>query len=308
MKICHVCGNIAADHARFCRMCGTVLSDTEQPQKHGVFATLGKILLYILMFFCVQTVVSMAVGVVIGIMAGFATVSNTPDELTQKLEDILNDVLPLISLISNVVFVGAVSLFFAVRKKNVAKEVRLCKFPLWTIPVCAVFGYCINPVISFISAIIPWPESLVEYYNSSTESLVSGSIPLTVIAISLVTGFAEEFLFRGIVVTRLRRICSSTVTVIVSAVIFAAVHLNPISFVGIFILAVILAKIFFKYDSVIPCMIVHAAFNLFAIIGFPSDNSAFVFGFIFICAAIALGTAYLLLKGSSDTTEVPEEN
>ena len=308
MKTCHVCGNITGDHAQFCRICGTMLPSSDQPKKCGFWATLGKVLLYVLMFFVVQTVVSMVVGIVMGTVVGLSSATISPEELETKLNEMLNGALPIISLVSNLIFVIGILIFFAARKKNPAKEVRLRKFPLWTIPVCAVFGYCVNPIISFVSALIPWPEHIVQYYNSSTESLVSGNLLLTVIAISIVTGFTEEFLFRGIVMTRLKRIFSSTVTVTVSALIFAAVHLNPISFVGIFVLAIILGIIFFKYDSVIPCMIVHAFFNLFAIFGFPFDNTVFVFGFIFMCAAVALGTGYILLKkDSSLETDVDNE-
>jgi membrane protease YdiL (CAAX protease family) len=153
-----------------------------------------------------------------------------------------------------------------------------------------------NPVITFLTGLIPWPEQFFKYHDTILNSEVMKNLPLTIITISLVTGFTEEFLFRGIVMTRLKRICNSTLTVIISALIFSAIHGDPISFLGIFIIGVLLGVVFLKYDSVIPCMIIHAAFNLFAILGFPSNHPLFVLGFVLTCAAVSLGMGYILLR------------
>lgn len=318
MKVCLICGHGCKDNSLFCSNCGSGLPASPIQKKPSLFLTIGKIALYIALFFVVQTAVSLAVGLIVGVAVALSNPTSSPEMLTDATTKYMMEALPIISLISNLVYVAGISLFFVIRRKNAAKEAGIGKFSWWMIPLCAVFGYCINPVISFISALIPWPRFLVEYFNSGTEDLVSGNLVLTIVSISIITGIVEEYLFRGIVMTRLSRICGTVANVMISALIFAIVHLNPISFLGIFILAVFLGFLFKRSGSIVPGMIVHAFFNLFAIIGYPSENTVFILGFISVCAGFALGSGYLLLcrrkevqnvvSNKPDTEEIASDN
>jgi len=295
MKTCLYCGHESVDRSVFCSYCGSRFVTSKNEKKDSKWSIAGKIALYVALFFALQTVISIAIGLVGGIIVAIPNLNATPEELTTKLDQFLSGTLPIVSLITNVIYVLGISVFFGVRKKNPLKETSISKFPIWMLPLCAIFGYCVNPVISFLSAFIPWPNAVVEYFNSGTEELVSGNFIITLISISIVTGIVEEFLFRGIVITRLRRVYGDVTAVMISAVIFAAVHLNPVSFIGIFLLAVFLGFLFIRTGSIVPGMIVHAFFNLFAILGYASENEVFILGFLSICIALSLGCGYLLL-------------
>lgn len=294
MKICIYCGSPVEDDFQFCNTCGKGFSPQEHEKKYSFFGTLVKILLYVLSFFVVQIGVSLIASISVIAAVTLRSEGESYEAITNEASQILNNSSVVLSLISNAIFIAAISIFFTLRRKNVLKEIRFSKFPLWMIPLSAVFGYCANPIISIVSALIPWPEEIVNYYNSSTESLLGGSLPITVIAISIVTGIVEEFLFRGIVITRMRRIFNAGISIVLSSLIFAAVHLNPISFMGIFIFAMFLGILFRKSGSVIPCMIAHAAFNLFAILGYPSENVSFILVFLLICILVCIATGYFL--------------
>lgn len=288
MKKCPLCGRIEKNHVHICDNCGVSLD------KISVWKTLIKVLLYILAFSICSILFPMVLA---NLFLTFVSIS--VNLLPSFIGDLKLNYITfslIITIIADLLFVGMICAFFALRVKRPSEEVRFRKFPLWTVPVCAVLGYCMNPVITFLTGLIPWPEQFFKYHDTILNSEVMKNLPLTIITISLVTGFTEEFLFRGIVMTRLKRICNSTLTVIISALIFSAIHGDPISFLGIFIIGVLLGVVFLRYDSVIPCMIIHAAFNLFAILGFPSNHPLFVLGFVLTCAAVSLGMGYILLR------------
>ena len=88
---------------------------------------------------------------------------------------------------------------------------------------------------------------------------------LYVVAIAVTPAFAEEFAFRGILMGSLRKYGNSF-AIIVSAVMFGAMHGNIIQIPFAFILGLIFAYIDCKANSIIPSIIIHFINNLYSVI------------------------------------------
>lgn len=73
--------------------------------------------------------------------------------------------------------------------------------------------------------------------------------------------FCEETLFRGFLYSSLRRRLSILPAMILSAVLFAALHLDLGGFVPLFCLGCVFAFVFERTKSVIPSMIAHGLWN-----------------------------------------------
>ena len=86
------------------------------------------------------------------------------------------------------------------------------------------------------------------------------------IALMTAVGFYEELIFRGFIMTRLRRVTGSwTIAVIVSSAVFAVLHLidqtaSAVVFVGL--LSIILSLVTIWTRSIIPAIVAHFLFNL----------------------------------------------
>jgi membrane protease YdiL (CAAX protease family) len=77
----------------------------------------------------------------------------------------------------------------------------------------------------------------------------------------LVVPVVEEVLFRGVVFNWLRAHGSVRVAVLVSALLFSAVHLNPVSSVSLFLMGVVLAWLYYYTESLLVPIVAHAAGN-----------------------------------------------
>ncbi|HKV44951.1 MAG TPA: type II CAAX endopeptidase family protein [bacterium] len=85
------------------------------------------------------------------------------------------------------------------------------------------------------------------------------------VLVGLVVPVGEEIFFRGLTYGALRRMMGRPLAIVVSALFFAVAHLEPVEFLPILILGMILAALYEYNKSLIPCMITHAVNNLAAL-------------------------------------------
>ncbi len=88
------------------------------------------------------------------------------------------------------------------------------------------------------------------------------------VLIGIVVPVGEETFFRGLVFGALRRRLGRHVAVLLSALFFAGAHLQPVEFLPIVILGIILAYTYEYTGALIPGMIAHGVNNLAALLIF----------------------------------------
>ena len=74
----------------------------------------------------------------------------------------------------------------------------------------------------------------------------------------------EELFFRGVLFHSFRAKWGVRLGLILSAVVFAAVHPLPLGFLPIFVLGYVLATLLYRRGSLLPCMVTHAMNNTVA--------------------------------------------
>lgn len=75
------------------------------------------------------------------------------------------------------------------------------------------------------------------------------------------TAFAEEILFRGVVLTGLRMTFPDRAAIAVSAAMFATIHLSPIGFIHTGVLGLLFGWLTIRTSSLWPAIILHTAWN-----------------------------------------------
>jgi membrane protease YdiL (CAAX protease family) len=116
-------------------------------------------------------------------------------------------------------------------------------------------------------------------------------------SVALIPALCEETLVRGIVLPSLMRVIGPTGAILVSATVFAAIHLDPYRTLFTLVLGLALGLLRVRTGSLVACVIAHAALNglTFAVAPFIDDPSQ---GMPDPRPALGLG---LLLAGSAAT-------
>jgi membrane protease YdiL (CAAX protease family) len=105
--------------------------------------------------------------------------------------------------------------------------------------------------------IAPTPPGLEEALANAT----AGPTWAVVCAVALVPAVCEELLCRGALTFALRRRAPAAAAVLVSALLFAALHGSPYRFVPTFLLGVLFGAIALRAGSIVPTILAHAVNN-----------------------------------------------
>ncbi len=88
------------------------------------------------------------------------------------------------------------------------------------------------------------------------------SIVVYLALLGLVAPVAEELIFRGFVYAALRRYLPPLAAVGLSAIVFGVMHMNSLALVQIVGIGIVLAVLYERTRSVIPCIVCHAMNNI----------------------------------------------
>jgi uncharacterized protein len=133
------------------------------------------------------------------------------------------------------------------------------RIQLWLVPILIIAALAMVIPLAQISAWIPMPKSIQKLFEGTfTKDTVS-----IVIAI-IIAPMLEEILCRGVVLSGLLKNYAPYKAILVSAIFFGAIHLNPWQGIPVFFSGLFLGWIYYKTQSVIPGMVVHATINIAA--------------------------------------------
>jgi membrane protease YdiL (CAAX protease family) len=115
-----------------------------------------------------------------------------------------------------------------------------------------VFG-----LVEGLSALFPVLFSeIMESYHAEGVGLA-----FAVFQVGPLTAFAEEILFRGIVLGGLRRTFPDGAAIAVSAAMFATIHLSPVAFIHTGALGLVFGWLTVRTSSLWPAILLHTAWN-----------------------------------------------
>lgn len=245
---------------------------------------LGKSVCYLLLFLGMQVLVQVPVIVV---ATGAELSGNTA--LSGELYDWYFRNITTLTAVSGLLTIGVILAFYLIRRKKLGEA-------LWLRPLPApalLTGAALAPALYFVVtiALAMLPEQWLESYSEASAGLDSGGV-IGVIAIVLVAPVVEEFVFRGLIATRLSRAMPGWLAVVLSAVLFGVCHGHPVWFGYAFVLGVFFGFIDLRAGSILPSILGHMVFNaigqIFSLL--PDEGgemiSLAVLGVLFILAVV----------------------
>lgn len=215
---------------------------------------------------------------------------------------------------SNIMYAVGASLipgliFIAASKTRISDVLTSTHVPFSKILPIILFGMGVAMLANVAATIFDTNISLFElknYASQDTEGTTLYEFLLSVIGTALVPAFAEEFAFRGIVLSRLRKYGDSF-AIFASALLFGAMHGNTTQIVFAFLLGLIFAFVDVKTNSIIPSVIIHFFNNFYAVLANSMVNSntlteqqSQVFSYILMVAFSLLGLLSIVYLAKTD--------
>lgn len=315
---CPQCGFENYNGSHFCRHCGAPLpysAPDPQPQQQErsagtkfIVAVL-KALAYLAVFLLSQFAVSAAYGVYLSFTYTLRNgVQNLdPGEMQQELQALMADNMQLVVILSGLITFAVISLVFVLRGKQPLEEMSIRRVPVWELVCGFALGLMLNPAVSLIFSMIPFPQSLIENYDTGMDLLFGGPLWMEIISVVIVTPFIEEVVFRGLVFTRLRKGMSEVIAFILACVIFGAAHGHVISFLYASLLCIVLLAAFRKHESILLSFAIHMGFNGGNyLVRFLPENELILFAALFVCLAASVALVYVLLIRNKQRDEDEE--
>ena len=191
---------------------------------------------------------------------------------------------------------------FAVRKKNILKEVECKKFAKEGILPIVVTALSTNVVLSMVIGYFPWPQGWMEAYMENS-SIIDGSLMSWLMAV-VMAPVLEEIVFRGLVYTRLKKGMPAIAAAIVASLAFGLCHTGIIWVIYATALGLVMTWVFEKYQSLAASILFHFSFNLMGqILSMIPESMEFVV-WILAVAGVA-GIVYGVKQMKNVVVEVP---
>lgn len=235
---------------------------------------ISKSICYVGLYFGMQIVVSFmasfVASIVFGVIAGvkLGAEGKTADDLdanalTQMVVDCVNGNLALLIVISGVLTILFLWVFFTIRKKEFIRETNIRPFALkhWPAVLLGSLGLCF--FVNFGMQLLPIPEEVLLEYAESSAGLMEGPFVMLLLSNTIMAPLVEEILFRGLVFGRLKKAMPTWLALVLSSFIFGLMHGQILWICYTTLVGLVLGLAAWKTDSILAPMFMHFAFNLF---------------------------------------------
>ncbi len=276
----------------------------EQSRAKRVLGAIGKACAIFGVYFGAQVAVTSFFTVIFTALSVSSGGAFDQEAITERLNSCLME----ITLISNVLAIVLCMLLCSIfRKKHPIEAIDLTvsfeKKPL-TLGACAFLGIFGQIAILFLLNIIPFPESWQQMLNENNSQIASSGMLIQVLSVAIMAPLAEEIIFRAGIQGSLKAGMPRWCAIVVSALIFGIMHGNPIGIIYASVLGILMGWIYSKFDSIIPSMVFHLAFNTMSLIISLFEGIPFIICII-SCALFAACIAFIATidKGKGENND-----
>ena len=200
----------------------------------------------------------------------------------------------LITAISDLGAAAIVLLIFLCRKKNPFFEVGFRRVKPSQVGVAVALGVLMLVAVTGFLSLIPEDSSIMKDYSDAASSIEGESVFVEIFATVIVAPLVEEILFRGVILSRLKRSWSVPLSIILSSLIFGVLHGQILWILYAAATGAVLGAVYVRYNSIVPTIALHFTFNLLGGISFDADIPTWIFAAG--GAAALAGVVLLIIK------------
>lgn len=258
-------------------------------RKNPFWSLMGPLLAYLGIQWAVQTVIGLVISFPYAVQ-GYGDILRSGETLSiqEIMEANMKALEPAFEIIARyqVEIVGATALVtFAltiplfVKDRKLEKTYREAsgfekceKAPLWGYGSILIFGMagCVAATCLVTMAQLAFYDP---QYAQSAEVMYAAGLPVQLLALGVVVPVAEEMMFRGVLFKRFRERQGFWYSAVCSSIFFGFMHTNVTQTVYTFLLGLILAYLYEKFDSLKAPVFLHILMNAGSVI--LTDTGAF---------------------------------
>ena len=218
-----------------------------------VLIALGKSVCYLALFLGAQLLVMLPVVVAAAVQSALENW-----EAAEQLSGVLYESAMLFTAVSGLLAIGVILLFYRIRRKKLGDA-------LWLRRVEGpglLSGAALAPALylAVTVAMMALPEAWLDSYAGASSGVSGGGV-IGIVAVVLVAPVVEEFIFRGLIMTRLAQAMPGWLAAALSAAIFGLCHGHPVWFAYTFVLGVLFGLMDLRLGSIWPSILAHMVFN-----------------------------------------------
>lgn len=170
--------------------------------------------------------------------------------------------------------------------------------------IVSVATLALGFVTDSLNAIMP---ETPEWFENAMAQIMDAPVWITLISVSIFAPLFEEWLCRGVILRGLLQKTHPVSAILVSAVFFAVLHMNPWQALPAFILGALFGFIYYKTGSLKLTMLMHCVNNTFAVVfskipslenaeGFADVMSTWAYICIFIASIAFLAATFVVVR------------
>ena len=170
--------------------------------------------------------------------------------------------------------------------------------------IVSVATLALGFVTDSLNAIMP---ETPEWFENAMAQIMDAPVWITLISVSIFAPLFEEWLCRGVILRGLLQKTHPVSAILVSAVFFAVLHMNPWQALPAFILGALFGYIYYKTGSLKLTMLMHCVNNTFAVVfskipslenaeGFADVMSTWAYVCIFIASIAFLAATFVVVR------------
>ena len=136
--------------------------------------------------------------------------------------------------------------------------------------------------------------TMSESYKQTSEMQYAAAIPVALVVYGIIAPIVEEIIFRGVIYNRMKENNKMITAVIVSSLVFAVYHLNPVQGIYAFIMGCMIAGLYEVFGNFWVPVGVHVGCNMFVYLMSVSGLGARIYAGWWVCIALLLVGSGLL--------------
>lgn len=181
----------------------------------------------------------------------------------------------LLMIIMDVVVVLALSVIVLAAGKRYFQGMGVKKTRWETIPVAFFTGVGMSCVLSVLMTFVEvlFPKIMEDYSQTMDSTYNMGQIVLYLLAGVIGAPLVEELIFRHFMAGELTKGAPRWLTILLTSLAFGIVHGHIVQMIYAGLLGILLASLYFAYDSVLPSIALHAGFNAVSLLSMVDDSS-----------------------------------
>lgn len=215
-----------------------------------------------------------------------------------------NDYISLISGGAQLIYLIAAVVILKLKKVKITEKCGLVSAPFMSFLLPVGAGFC----FSVFSSILQETLSIPKFLMGEMADTVGNSVAAYIMAIYVIAPITEEFVFRGMIMTKLRQALKAVPSILISAVLFGAIHLmtgSIVTAVHAMLGGLIFGLAYEKTGSLFTAIAAHLAGNLGGLIPDMLNGADFTIQLIIAIAAGIVSVLFcvVLIKKNSALCE-----